>query len=108
MAATTIETPARTVEQRRMALRSANRIRMFRARLKERVAAGEQKVTPLLVDPDDDLLSMKVQELLLAIPHWGWVKVNKVLMRTSTSPSKTVGGLSDRQRDELIRMLGGR
>ena len=43
--------------------------------------------------------------MLLAVPKYGRVKVNKVLLQCRISPSKTIGGLSQRQRTELVSML---
>ena len=43
--------------------------------------------------------------MLLAVPKYGRVKVNKVLQVCRISPSKTIGGLSERQRAEFITML---
>ena len=40
--------------------------------------------------------------MLLAVPKYGRVKVNKVLVQCRISPSKTIGGLSQRQRTELV------
>jgi hypothetical protein len=42
---------------------------------------------------------------LLAVPKYGRVKVNRILTQCRISPSKTVGGLSERQRNELISFL---
>ena len=43
--------------------------------------------------------------MLLAVPKYGRVKVNKILHTCRISPSKTIGGLSERQRSELVGML---
>ena len=40
--------------------------------------------------------------MLLAVPKYGRVKVDKILRQCKISPSKTVGGLSERQRNELV------
>jgi hypothetical protein len=48
---------------------------------------------------------MKVFDLLLATPKYGRIKANKLLQRCRISSSKTVGGLSDRQRVEIIYMM---
>jgi len=48
---------------------------------------------------------MKVFDLILACPKYGRVKVNKILVQCRISPSKTVGGLSQRQRAEIVSML---
>jgi hypothetical protein len=47
----------------------------------------------------------KVADLLLALPKYGPVKVNKLLSRCRIAPSKTIGGLSQRQRNELAALL---
>jgi hypothetical protein len=43
--------------------------------------------------------------MLLAVPKIGRVKVNRLLAVARISPSKTIGGLSERQRTELIEPL---
>jgi hypothetical protein len=46
-----------------------------------------------------------VFDMLLAVPKYGRVKVNKILVLCRISPSKTIGGLSERQRSELVSLL---
>jgi hypothetical protein len=48
---------------------------------------------------------MKIFDLLFASPKYGRVKTNKILQVCRISPSKTVGGLSNRQRAEIVSML---
>jgi hypothetical protein len=48
----------------------------------------------------------KVLDLVLAVPKYGRVKANKLLERCRVSSSKTVNGLTPRQRKELLDMLG--
>jgi hypothetical protein len=43
-----------------------------------------------------------VADLLLALPMYGPVKVNKLLSRCRIAPAKTIGGLSPRQRAALL------
>jgi ribosomal protein S13 len=43
--------------------------------------------------------------MLRAVPGYGPVKANKILKQCRIAPSKTIGGLSERQRDELIAHL---
>ncbi len=57
------------------------------------------------MDPPDYVETAKVFDMLLAVPKYGRVKVNKVLTQCRISPSKTIGGLSQRQRDELVSLL---
>lgn len=98
-------TPPRNIEQRRAALKSANRIRCYRAQLKKDLKAGKASIHLLLLNPPEDLESMKLIDLIPAVPKYGKVKTNKTLRVCRISPSKTVGGLSERQRAEIISML---
>ena len=97
--------PERTHDQRMRALRRANEIRTKRAQLKRNLKAGKTKVEKLLLDPPDFVLSAKVFDMILAVPKYGRVKANKILTQCRISPSKTIGGLSERQRAELVQFL---
>ena len=57
-----------------------------------------------LVDHDRGEV-LEVFDLLLAVPKYGRVKVNRILTHCRISPSKTIGGLSERQRNELVSYL---
>ncbi len=57
------------------------------------------------MDPPDYVETAKVFDMLLAVPKYGRVKVNKILTQCRISPSKTIGGLSQRQRAELVSLL---
>lgn len=103
-----VEVPERTLRQRMEALENANRVRSFRAQLKRDVKARRKSVGLLLLDPPERILSMKVFDLLLSAPKVGRVKVNKLLVQQRISPSKTVGGLTARQRHELVVALSRR
>ena len=94
--------------QRDEALKRANHIRTKRARLKKDLKAGVVSIYPLLEQPPDYLKTAKVAEILLWVPKYGRVKVDKALKQCRISPSKTFGGLSPRQREEIISYLRGR
>ena len=87
------------------ALKRANDIRTARATLKKDLKAGRKTIHTILLDPPEYLLTAKVFDMLLAVPKYGRVKANKVLVQCRISPSKTIGGLSERQRTELVSML---
>ena len=91
--------------QRTTALREANRIRTYRAQLKPKVKAGVVAAEELLRDPEPELHSMRVFDLLMAMPSTGRARSNAMLRRARVSPSKTIGGLSERQRVELLALL---
>jgi hypothetical protein len=87
------------------ALARANQIRIKRAQLKRDLKSGRLSIHQLLLSPPEYVETAKVFDMLLAVPKYGRVKVNKVLVQCRISPSKTIGGLSQRQRTELVSML---
>lgn len=101
----TAATPERTLVQRMNALGRANEIRTQRAQLKRDLKAGRASIHRVLLNPPEYIETAKVFDMLLATPKYGRVKVNKILQVCRISPSKTIGGLSERQRAELISML---
>ena len=97
----TTAAPERSLVQRMEALQRANEIRTKRAALKRDLKAGRASIHVLLLEPPEYIETAKVFDMLLAVPKYGRVKVNKVLQVCRISPSKTIGGLSERQRAEL-------
>jgi hypothetical protein len=91
--------------QRMDALQRANEIRTARAQLKKDLKAGRRSIHDLLQSPPSYLETAKVFDMLVAVPKYGRVKANKVLTQCRISPSKTIGGLSERQRTELVASL---
>lgn len=100
-----MSTPSRTLDQRREALLRANEIRRRRSVLKRDLRAGRVDATSFLLDVPDWVETMKVFDLLLPIPRYGRVRVNKLLQQCQISPSKTIGGMSERQRCEIVERL---
>jgi hypothetical protein len=70
-----------------------------------RPQGGRISIHTLILSPPKYLETAKVLDLLMAVPKYGRVKANKVLGTCRISPSKTIGGLSARQRDELVAAL---
>lgn len=106
-------TPHRSLQQRLDALKRANDIRIRRAQLKRDLKDARVSLLDVIADPPDCAATAKVLEVLLAAPRIGRVKAERILRRTQVSPSKTVAGLSARQRDavclEIVeRGLGAR
>jgi hypothetical protein len=97
--------PERSLDQRMDALGKANAIRTRRAQLKRDLKGGRTSIHNLLLSPPEWVETAKVFDMLLAVPKYGRVKANKVLKQCRISPSKTIGGLSERQRTELVQML---
>jgi len=98
-------TPDRTTEQRMEALAKGNAIRCANAQLKREIKTHQLSPADALSDPRADYC--KVEELLMAIPGFGRVKVYKLLARLQIAHSKKMSGLSPRQREALHGALGG-
>lgn len=87
------------------ALRRANEIRTRRAQLKRDLKAGRVSITVIIDDPPEFMLTAKVFDVLMAVPKYGKVKATRYLNHCRISQGKTIGGLSDRQRSELLELL---
>jgi hypothetical protein len=100
--------PTRSDAQRRAALARANDVRTRRSRFKAQLRAGDATVSSVLEDPPGWLGTAKVDDLLLAVPKLGRVKSQRLLAQARISPVKTLVGLTERQRAELLALLDGR
>lgn len=65
-------------------------------------------IAELLVAPPEFLLTAPLSQILLAAPGYGQVRVSRLLKRCRISPLKTIGALSECQRQELARALSDR
>ena len=99
------QAPSRSLDQRMDALRRANDVRVKRAQLKKDLKAGRVQVEDVLSDPPEYVGTAKVFDMLMAVPKFGRVKAGRFLNQCRISQSKTVAGLSDRQREELVNLF---
>ena len=102
---TQAQAPARSLDQRMEALKRANDIRVKRAKLKKDLKDGQVSIDVILRDPPEYVSTAKVFDMLMAVPKFGRVKAARFLNQCRISQSKTVGGLSERQRAELIGLF---
>lgn len=96
--------PTRSPELRLLALEQANDIRVRRGKLKREIKAG-CPIVPLILEPPVWLGTMKVIDLLIALPRYGSVRVGKMLGRYFILPTKTIGALTVHQREQLVAVL---
>jgi hypothetical protein len=100
MSAITI--PDRQLAQRRLALDAANDTRCRRAQFKRDVKAGRESWRTIIAEPPSWAETMLVFDVLQAIPRVGRDKALRTLNRADVSPAKTIGGMTGRQRFELL------
>ena len=100
-------TIAPTGPQYMRALERANQVRLARAELKRRIATGEIDIAEVLLDCPWEADSMAVADLLMSQRRWGQTRCRKFLSQLSMSEKKTIGSMTDRQRQTLVAMLRG-
>lgn len=88
------------------ALARANEVRLARAELKRRIHDGELTVARVVLDAPEEADTMTVADLLTSQRRWGVTRCRKLLQSIPMSESKTVGSMTERQRDAVARALG--
>ena len=97
--------PGRSREQRLRALEQANEVRTARAKLKKELASGKIELVQILADPPACVRTARIRDVLLVVPKIGSVRAGRILAQCRIAHSKTLGGLTDRQRGELINLF---
>ncbi len=87
------------------ALERANTVRLARAELKRRVAAGDRLAADVIVESPWEAQSMTVADLLTSQRRWGRARCRRLLQAIPISEHKTVGAMTDRQRQALADVL---
>jgi len=89
------------------ALAQANRVRLARAELKRQVAEGETTVAEIVLECPWEAESMTISDLLMSQHRWGRTRCRRFLASIPMMETKTVGSMTDRQRNALAGMLTG-
>lgn len=97
--------PPLTAEKRSEALARANALRRERAEMKARLKRGEVSVEEAL--GAEAMQRLRVTELVGSLPGYGPAKTGELMARLGIKPSRRVRGLGRRQREALLRELGG-
>ena len=87
------------------ALEHANRVRLARADLKRRIAAGDTDVADVVLESPWEARSMDLSELLMSQKRWGRERCRRLLIALGIPENKQVGTLTERQRSALAAML---
>ena len=103
----TIAPGRKATPQRLQALERANRVRLARAELKRRVAAGQLKAAEVVLATPWEADSMPVAELLTSQRRWGVERARRCLGLLHISETKPIGTMTERQRRALVAALEG-
>ena len=89
------------------ALERANEVRLARAELKRKVAAGAVNVADVVLECPWETESMAVSDLLTSQRRWGHTRCRKLLAQVPLTERKTLGSMTERQRRTLAALLSG-
>jgi hypothetical protein len=92
-------------EQHLQALEYANRVRLARARMKRRIAAGELSAAEVILSCPWQAHSMSISDLLMSQKRWGRARCRRLLISLGVPENKQVGTLTERQRLALAAVL---
>ncbi len=92
-------------EQHLRALEYANRVRLSRARMKRRIAAGELSAAEVILSCPWQAHSMSISDLLMSQKRWGRARCRRLLVSLGVPENKQVGTLTERQRLALAAVL---
>jgi hypothetical protein len=106
-ATATIAAPS-TGPQHMRALERANKVRLARAELKRAVAVGAVDVGEVILECPWEAQSMAVGDLLMSQRRWGQTRCRKFLSQLAMSEKKTIGSMTERQRQTLAALLADR
>ena len=93
--------------QHMRALAQANRVRLARAELKRQVSEGEASVAEIVIERPWEAESMSITDLLMSQHRWGRTRCRRFLSSIPMVETKTIGSMTDRQRNELAKRLSG-
>jgi hypothetical protein len=92
-------------EQHLQALEYANRVRLARAQMKRRIAAGELSAGEVILSSPWQAHSMSISDLLMSQKRWGRARCRRLLVSLGVPENKQIGTLTERQRLALAAVL---
>ena len=102
-----MDATATAAPQHMRALSQANRVRLARAELKRQIADGHRTVAEVVQACPWEAASMSIADLLMSQHRWGRTRCRRFLSSIPMSETKTVGSMTDRQRQALAARLSG-
>ncbi|HEY8344931.1 MAG TPA: integration host factor, actinobacterial type [Bacillota bacterium] len=99
--------PQLSIEEKKMALKKAQRVRSERAKIRQELKAGKKSIRDILEKVDNDVIAkMRVAYLLESLPRIGKVRTRKIMNEIGIDETRRIQGLGVRQKQALIQRLG--
>jgi hypothetical protein len=86
-------------------LKKANKVRYTKKVAKEKLHRGELPLAFVLSRPPEEVLDLKMGELLLAAPGIGQRKMQRILVRASVSPSFKMRNCNPKARHRVLQQV---
>jgi hypothetical protein len=93
--------------QHLQALEHANRVRLARADMKRRIAAGDLSAAEVILSCPWEAESMSISDVLMSQKRWGRARCRRLLTTISIPENKRVGTFTERQRAIVAATLAG-
>mgnify|MGYP001302551142 CR=1 FL=1 len=99
--------PQLSLEEKKRALKKAQRVRSERAKIRQELKAGKKSIREVLEKVDNDVIAkMRVAYLLESLPRIGKVRTRKIMNEIGIDETRRIQGLGVRQKQALIQRLG--
>ncbi len=99
--------PTLSLEEKRKALKKAQRVRSQRAKLRRDLKAGRTTIREVLERADDDVIAkMRVVYLLESLPRIGKIRTRKIMNDIGIDETRRIQGLGSRQKQALLERFG--
>ena len=99
--------PTLSLEEKKRALKKAQRVRSQRAKLRQDLKAGRTTIREVLERADDDVIAkMRVVYLLESLPRIGKIRTRKIMNDIGIDETRRVQGLGSRQKQALLERFG--
>lgn len=95
-------------EQRSLALKHANEVRLARAGMKRSIRNGQLSVAEVVLTCPWQAQKMSISDLLMSQQRWGQARCRRLLLSVGIPEDKKVGTLTERQRTALVAVLNGK
>lgn len=99
--------PTLSLEEKKRALKKAQRVRSQRAKLRQELKAGRTTIREVLENADSDVVAkMRVVYLLESLPRIGKIRTRKIMNDIGIDETRRIQGLGSRQKQALLERFG--
>lgn len=87
------------------ALQRANHVRVARSELKAQIADGQASAAEVILTSPPEIATMPIAQLLASQRGWGKARSQALLAQVALREDKSIGSLTERQRQAVALLL---